>query len=264
MKFKSLFVASSLLLSASQVVIAADATVATVNGQDLKDSMLQFYALERSQANPQNAAPNERLIKDLVDMSLLAQQASSKQLDQQSDFKARMDFINLSMLSQVAIVDILDNNTIAEERLKKEYDLNIGKLAFKEYKASHILLNDAAIAEEVITKLDAGSEFAALAKEYSKGPTGSKGGDLGWFDLQRMVPEFSTALAALKDDAYTKEAIQTQFGWHVILRTGQREGTPPSFEELKPSIASSIEQEIIRGHLETLRENANITINNKK
>jgi len=265
MKFKSLFIVSTLLISASQPTFAEnDPTVATVNGQDIKNSMLQFYALERSQQNSDQAAPNDRLIKDLVDMSLLAEQAKSKKLDNQEDFKARMSFINLSMLSQVAMIDFLDNNEIPEERLKKEYDQHIGDMAFKEYKASHILLNDETVAKEVISKLNKGTKFEDLAKEYSKGPTGSKGGDLGWFDLKRMVPEFSQALAALKDKAYTKEAVQTQFGWHVILRTGERDGTPPSFEELKPRISASLEQELIQSHLKALRKGATINITEEK
>ena len=76
-----------------------------------------------------------------------------------------------------------------------------------------------------------------------------------------MVPEFSKAVLAMKDNEYTKQPVQTQFGWHIILRTGQREGTPPTFEEVKPSIVATLEQEHIQKYINELRKGAKVEIN---
>jgi len=62
-----------------------------------------------------------------------------------------------------------------------------------------------------------GADFAALAKEHSEGPSGAKGGDLGVFAPGRMVKPFSDATAKLKIGAVSGP-VETQFGFHVILR----------------------------------------------
>jgi peptidyl-prolyl cis-trans isomerase C len=159
------------------------------------------------------------------------------------------------------MIDYLDNNPISEDIIKKEYDDKIGQMKMTELKASHILVKEEATAKEVIAKLNKGGKFADLAKEYSTGPSGPKGGELGWFTPQRMVPEFSKAVLAMKDNEYTKQPVQTQFGWHIILRTGQREGTPPTFEEVKPSIVATLEQEHIQKYINELRKGAKVEIN---
>ena len=75
-----------------------------------------------------------------------------------------------------------------------------------------------------------------------------------------MVPEFSQAVLAMKDGEYTKQALRTQFGLHVILRSGQREATPPTFEEVKPDITAALEQEHIQKHINELRKSAKIKL----
>ena len=73
-------------------------------------------------------------------------------------------------------------------------------------------------AQEVAKKARAAdADFAALAKEYSDGPTGPEGGDLGVFEPRAMVPRFTKATRALEIGAVS-DPVQTQFGYHIILR----------------------------------------------
>ncbi|MEW5056353.1 peptidylprolyl isomerase [Cycloclasticus sp. 46_120_T64] len=261
MKLKLALSAALLMGGLSQASIASESDiVASVNGHDISKSTLQFYALERRQGNPKSKVPTEQLIDDLINMQLLKEEAHKKKLDKTVDFEKRMDFINLSMLSQVAMVNYLDSNPIPEASLKKEYDQRIGEVKIVELKASHILLKDEEKAKEVIELLNKGGDFAELAKKHSTGPTGPKGGDLGWFTPQRMVPEFSQAVLALKDGEYTPQAIRTQFGLHIILRAAERVGTPPSFESVKQKINATLEQQHIQKHIQQLRKSATITL----
>jgi peptidyl-prolyl cis-trans isomerase SurA len=104
----------------------------------------------------------------------------------------------------------------------------------KEIAASHILIQYAsaaranpnvtrtkdearALATEVAAKAKGGEDFAALASEYSDGPTKTRGGDLGSFRAGRMVPEFAKATLALEVGAIS-DPVETQFGFHVIRR----------------------------------------------
>ena len=73
---------------------------------------------------------------------------------------------------------------------------------------------------------------ADLAKKYSKDEaSASNGGDLGYFDLNEMVDEFSDAVKELKVDEYTKEPVKSSFGYHIILKTGEKE--KPKLKDVK-------------------------------
>ena len=122
-----------------------------------------------------------------------------------------------------------------------------------EFKARHILVETQGEAQDLITQLDGGADFAELVKEKSTGPSGPSGGDLGWFPPDRMVPEFSSAVVELEDGAYTKSAVQTQFGWHVILREDSRESTPPPFETMRDVLRQRVESSKLQDYIEGLR-----------
>ena len=64
--------------------------------------------------------------------------------------------------------------------------------------ASHILVEDEHLANELFEKIKAGESFEALAKEHSKCPSAQKGGDLGSVGKGQMVPDFETAAYALE------------------------------------------------------------------
>ena len=70
-----------------------------------------------------------------------------------------------------------------------------------------------------------------------------------------MVAPFSAAVAELENDgAYTKTPVQTQFGWHVILREDSRESTPPTLESVRDVVRQQVEQQKLQAYLAELRE----------
>ena len=92
-------------------------------------------------------------------------------------------------------------------------------------------------AEEVISKLNAGDDFKKLAKKYSDDETI----DLGWFNRGDMVDEFEEACIKLEKGSYTKSPIKTEYGYHVILKTGQK--NKPKLEKVKDSIKETLAKE---------------------
>ncbi len=74
-----------------------------------------------------------------------------------------------------------------------------------------------ALATEIAGKARGGEDFAELAKEYSDGPSGPRGGDLGIWVQGRMVPEFDTAILGMEIGGIS-DPVETAFGYHVITR----------------------------------------------
>ena len=86
-------------------------------------------------------------------------------------------------------------------------------------RASHILVADQNTAMDLKQKLNEGNNFDSLARKFSSCPSSSRGGDLGEFGPGMMVRPFEVATVAL-GVGDVSEPVQTQFGWHIIHRTG--------------------------------------------
>jgi len=91
-----------------------------------------------------------------------------------------------------------------------------------EWRASHILVKDKALAMELLKRIKQGASFESLARENSSCPSKSSGGDLGWFGTGKMVPAFESATKRLSPGSVS-DVVQTQFGYHIIKCTGRKE-----------------------------------------
>ncbi|MCE7740681.1 MAG: peptidyl-prolyl cis-trans isomerase [Candidatus Heimdallarchaeota archaeon] len=86
-------------------------------------------------------------------------------------------------------------------------------------KASHILVKKRSEAIRILDEIKAGTDFAELAKKHSICPSGKKGGSLGFFTRGQMVKEFEkTAFSLAKGEL--SGLVKTEFGYHIIKRTG--------------------------------------------
>jgi peptidyl-prolyl cis-trans isomerase C len=86
----------------------------------------------------------------------------------------------------------------------------------KSVNAAHILVNSEKDAQNILARLEKGESFEALAKRFSKCPSKSKGGNLGWFGKGDMVPEFENAAFNAKKGEVVGP-VKTEFGYHLIL-----------------------------------------------
>lgn len=89
------------------------------------------------------------------------------------------------------------------------------------WRASHILVKDPMLASKIMDELKKGADFAMLAKKYSTCPSKRKGGDLGWFGPGSMVQAFENSVRTLAIGR-TSKPVRTQFGTHIIKKTGQK------------------------------------------
>ena len=165
------------------------------------------------------------------------------------------EILRLEYKRNLAVEDYIKEN-LKDNEIEKYYNENING----EVEASHILIipstsKDAKAdeieeaekealkeAEKVIKKLNDGEDFAKLAKKYSDDTaTATNGGNLGYFDLNEMVDDFSNAVKELKIDEYTKEPIKSSYGYHIILKTGEKD--KPELKEVKDTIKETLATE---------------------
>ena len=107
---------------------------------------------------------------------------------------------------------------------------------------------------DIIEQLNNGGDFSELAKEFSIGPSATNGGSLGnFFSPSQMVKPFSDAVETLDDNLYTTEPVQTEFGWHVILREASRDAISPTLDSVRLEIEQQIRQTRFQEYINSLR-----------
>lgn len=112
-------------------------------------------------------------------------------------------------------------------------------------------------AAALVTDLEGGADFAELAKEKSTGPSGPRGGELGWFGAGAMVPPFEEAVVAL-DVGAISAPVQTQFGWHVIKLNETRIKDAPTLDQVRGELSENVQASAIESRIEALTETAEI------
>lgn len=215
-----------------------DAIVAKVGEMEIRQSELDL-AIANLDPQLQQLPDEQKRIAALsgaIDVKLLAQGAVDEGIRDTEDFKKRMSYItDRELHNSYFRTHVVD--AVTEDEVKARYEKEIAALPKQEeVNARHILVKTEEEAKAVIAELDAGKDFAELAKTTSEDSNKSDGGDLGWFAKGRMVPEFEEAAFALEKGAYTKTPVQSQFGFHVIKLEDRRDVQPPAFEQVEPQI----------------------------
>lgn len=162
------------------------------------------------------------------------------------------DKLSIQYKRQEAVKDYVKDG-IKDDEIEKYYNENV----YGDIKASHILISvntsdDTSDedkeklkteaynkAKDIIKKLDSGEDFKKLAKEYSEDSTNAKnGGDLGYFNKDDMDPNFWDAALKLEKDKYTTEPVESAYGYHIILKTGEKK--KKSLKSMKNKIKETL------------------------
>jgi peptidyl-prolyl cis-trans isomerase C len=247
------------LISAVLVTVVATninaETIKTVNGEAIDSSVLDFYLTSRTQKPVEQVTAEERtlLVEELTDIYLLSNNESATEVEKDPQVQAQIELQRRGVIAQMVASKFFESIVVTEEEILAMYDTQASLAPALQFKARHILLESQGEAVEVIGELDMGANFEETAKSRSTGPSGPNGGDLGWFSPNQMVEAFSIAVADLEDGSYTKEPVQTQFGWHVILREESRASEPPTLDSVRDVIKQRIEQTKLQDYLTELR-----------
>ena len=196
-----------------------------------------------------------------VDVKLLSQKAAAEKLDQTPDFQAHMAYLRDRELHN-AYFKAHVADSIKDDEVKARYDKEVAALPKQEeVHARHILVKTEDEAKAIIKELDAGKDFATLAKEKSTDPNKADGGDLGYFGHGRMVKEFEDAAFALPVGTYTKTPVKTDFGWHVIKVEDKRNAPPPPFDQVKDQVRQLVMRDKYLELLNQAKQDTKVVIN---
>lgn len=238
-----------------------DPVVARVNGNPVYQSEVMKAAQSlppQYQANLTQILPI--LIDRMIDLQLLGEAGRAAGLADDAVVKERMVAAETEVIREVYLERLLDEK-VTDAKVESRYKENLAaNPPEEERRARHILLESEEDARAVIVELDGGADFATLAADRSTGPSAAQGGDLGYFTVDQMVPEFAEVAFALEPGSYSSEPVQTQFGFHVIKVEDSRQTTPPTLEEMDGEIREELAAEAVQGLLAELRSKAEIEV----
>lgn len=259
LKTKKLVVLAMLSALAFNPAFAEEKSAALVNGVSIPQSRVDF-AVQAELAQGQADTPELRknIRENLIKRELITQAAKKLNLDKSPEVQQEMDFAKQSVLINAFLMDYMKKNPISEEVLKQEYEARKAKLGDKEYNARHILVGTEAEAKAIIAQLGKKAKFEKLAAKSKDTGSAAQGGSLGWAVPGTYVPPFAQALQSLKKGEYTKEPVQTQFGWHVIQLVDERPIKVPAFEEVKPQLQQRLQQQAVQKAIADLQANAKV------
>ena len=260
-QFLATIIAMTFFIQSSQDTYAQDALSADtpfieVNGKIIKfgSAIIAFSKLQQRNVNFDESTIFSQIVQQLVNEELLSQKI---------DKENKLTLLALEHEKRSAkaaqMVSKVLKNFPSDELINSAYENLKDQLKTAlEYNASHILVKEEEQAKNILKDLKEGSKFEDLAKKHSIGPTGKKGGNLEWFDLNSMVPEFSTALMVLSEGDIS-QPVQTKFGWHLIKLNETREKKIPELKEVRAQLAQNLRQKKINYYLKSLTENSEIS-----
>lgn len=239
---------------------SVDPVVATVNGVQILRSDIDVARgqLPEQYRNLPMDQVYQPLLNQLIRTKILSAEARSDKLHETEVYKKRIALIEDRLLEE-ALLEKMIEDKITDDALRARYKETIGNFpTAEEVRARHILVKTQAEADAIIKDLAGGADFAKLAAEKSIGPSKTRGGDLDYFGKGQMVPPFEKAAFALTKGEFTKTAVKSPFGWHVILVEDKRQSKPPSFEESRAKIGQELSQKIATEMVKELTEKAKI------
>lgn len=206
---------------------------------------------------------------DYLRMKLLAVKGMKDGLANDPEVVNQLNLLRENLVANAEINRLEKSIKVSDEDLKKAYDSN--QKDYEQVQARHILIafkgspaaqpgkkelteeEAKAKAEDLRKQIASGADFAELAKKESDDTgSGTRGGDLGEFGHNQMVPEFEQAAFAAKVGEVTP-VIRTQYGYHII-KVEKHDTTP--FAQVKATLERSEAKKRLQDQLDAMKADA--------
>ncbi len=234
----------------------ADTVVAVVG--EVEVTVGHLIAMRLSLTEQQQQLPDQVIFEGLLERVI--QQRAISQSVETLDKKTTLMLENerSALISSEQVAALADTIEVTEAELQAAYDEQFAEFVpLKEYNSSHILVATEEEALEIISELEAGADFAEMARLKSTGPSGVNGGELGWQGPGRLVPPFEEAALAL-EPGQISAPVQTQFGWHIIKLNDTRLPEAPSLESVSGELENAIWERKLRAEIAAMVEAADV------
>lgn len=245
------------------VPVRVSGTVAAVvNNQPILASEVELEAaaqglIQEGQTLDVDDPDFERILNQLIDQKLLAQEAVVRGLDDDPNTIRRLENFRERILGNI-LVENLVAEEVDEAAVLEMYEAQMSLLELgEEVLIRHILVESQATANELYQKLRDGAEFAELAFAYSADAGSRAEGGLLGYVLPEEYPDFEDAINRTAVGAISRP-FQTELGWHIIKVDDRRTERPPSFDEMRGTIASFLIKSEVSKILEGLWARAEI------
>ncbi len=247
------------LVATAAAVPAQAKVLAKVNGVEITEEDMKLAAEDIGPGVPRQLEGKARenyLLDFLIDEQLVVQKAQADKLAETPDFAKRLGYLRDKALMETMLAKVA-KDSVTEAAIKQTYDdAAKNQKPDTEYHAHHILVPTEEEAKAAEKRIKGGEDFGKVAGELSKDP-GAKGGDLGWFTKDRMVPEFGEAVGKM-EPGQISDPVKSQFGWHVIKLDEKRAKVFPPLDQVHDQVARYVVQKAQSNVVTKLREGAKI------
>ncbi len=252
----------------------SDILLAEINGEkifwtDIKMTLPEPGKGQKALWEDPNILNN--IISSRIDQILMLSQAKKAGFEKDADLKKQTDRFIQDVLARQLLIDEVENQIIVtDQESQKYYQDNITLFSEPEMiKVSHILLHNKEKANEVLSLIKKGADFAAMAEKYSEyKPSSKRGGDLGYIQqgTTGMGKTFEEAAFSLKKGEVSNP-IETPLGYQLIFVNEKKSAETMKFDDVKNKIVQELRnqkrEKFFKAYLENLRNNAKIEIKEK-
>jgi peptidyl-prolyl cis-trans isomerase C len=242
----------------AQEDLTADTVIATVDGAEI--TLGHMMIVRESLPEQYQKFPDDQLFTGILEQ--LIQQTILATIDDGPDsLRTQFTLENDRRLMRASnAVDAISAEAVTEDAIQAAYQEQYdGSELGNEFNASHILVETEESALNIIAKAKEGTDFSNLAKEFSTGPSGPSGGQLGWFGPGMMVPPFEEAVVTM-EKGQVSGPVKTNFGWHVIKLNDLRSLSAPELESVRQDISAKLQRDAVAAKVTEIQSLADIII----
>ena len=245
----------------SKPLATVDGKVITVG--DLEKRISKMPAYYKTLASQRK----KDFLDDMINEQLMYKAALKRGINRDAEVKELLDEAKRKILIARLMEVELKKSAVSEDKIKEFYQIHKDDFVTPlKLRASHIMVDTEAEANEVLQKLKEGGDFAQLAKQYSKDPSKERGGDIGYFIKGQLMPELEEICFKLQV-GQTTDIIKTKFGYHIIKLTDRIEPRTVELSEVRDAIEKELkdmaQQRALNDLVKDLRSKAHVKINEK-
>lgn len=239
---------------------AAAAAFVTVNGAAQPVAMAEVLLREQLLRGVPDSAELRNGVRDaLVANALMEQEAKKAGLDRNALVQAQMEMARQRVLVNAWQQKVVSDANISDADVTAEYNRQLKTRGGNDLRIRQVLVADEVGAKLLLEKARAGSKVEDLAKEYSREPNAKTNGGLSdWINSADLLPALADAVKDVPKGKLVDRPVQTPNGWHVVMVEDIRAFKAPALDDVKPQLASLLQQRVLQEKLKGLREKASV------